>query len=118
MYTIDSDPHLRLIRLVLSGFWGADEAHAFAREQQAEVRKLGPPYGSHLTLADVGNLSVQSQTVSATLRELVVHATFVSRRLALIGGEGLALIQVKRIANRSEMRLFTSSVDAEQWLLS
>ncbi len=118
MYSIASDPRHRMIRLVLAGFWDVDEARAFATEQQAEVRKFGPPNASHLTLADVRDFAVQTQEVSAILRELVRNAASTSKRLAVVGGEGLVRIQVKRITDRDEMQLFATVTDAESWLLS
>ncbi|RYY10607.1 MAG: hypothetical protein EON55_15975 [Alphaproteobacteria bacterium] len=118
VYTIEADPSRKLLRLTLAGFWSASEAVAFAREQQAAVKKLGPPYGTHLTLADVRNFAVQTQEVTAVIRDLVLHATATSKRIALVGGEGLARIQFTRITQRQDVRRFATMEDADFWLFT
>ena len=118
MYTIAADRERRLLRLELTGFWSSDEASAFARDQQLAVRRLGPPFGTHLTLADVSNWDIQSQDVSAIIRDLVLNAASTSKRIALVGSRGLARMQFKRIVDREGMRVFMSSLDAEAWLTS
>jgi hypothetical protein len=118
MYTIDSDPPHRLLRLVLSGFWTEEEARAFARDQQAAVRRLGPPFGTHLTLADLRSFALQTHEVSEVIRQLVINAAATSKRIAMVGGEGLARMQFKRITARDDARMFDTVEEAEAWLLS
>lgn len=118
MYTIEIEPERRLVRVVLAGFWSVEEANAFAAEQQAAVRTLGPPYGSHLTLADVRDFAVQKQEVSAAIRDLVLNAAATSSRIAVVGGSGLALLQFRRITQREGARQFDDLDEAERWLLA
>lgn len=113
MYTVSADPPRRLIRLTLTGFWTVEEATAFAHDQQAAVRELGPPFGTHLTLADVRDFAIQTQEVSAVIRDLVVNAAATSKRIALVGGEGLARIQVRRITERDAVQRFETIEEAE-----
>ena len=118
MYSIVSDKPRRLLTLELTGFWDIDEANAFARDQQRAVRAFGPPFGTHLTLADVSGWPIQSQSVSAIIRDLVVNAGATSKRIALVGGDGLVRMQLKRVVERDGMRMFSSCREAEAWLVS
>lgn len=119
MYTIECDHRRRMLTLVLKGFWSADEARAFVRDEQQAVRRLGPPAGTHLTLADVREFAIQTQEVSTIIRDLVMNGAATSKRIALVvGGEGLARMQSRRIAEREDMQSFTCVKDAEAWLES
>ncbi len=117
MYTFEPDRPRGLLRIALSGFWSAETARDFAVDQQAAVAALGCANGQHVVLVDLSAFKIQSQEVVKLCKAFIEGATNSSRRLALVGGEGLARIQSKRVLGRDEMRIFDSVRDAERWLL-
>lgn len=116
-YIITVDAPRKLVRLQLIGFWTAEMAAAFAAEQQAAVRRICSRPNQHLVLADLREFNLQSQVVVDICRDLIAHASLPSKRLAIVGGEGLARIQIKRILVRDRMEVFASPTEAEAWLL-
>ena len=53
IYTITTNHAVRLIEITLVGFWSVETAKGFVADQELAVAKLGPPYGTRLTLGDV-----------------------------------------------------------------
>lgn len=117
MYTFEPDRARGLLRIALSGFWSAETARDFAVDQQAAVASLGCANGEHVVLVDLSEFKIQSQEVVKLCKAFIEGANNSSRRLALVGGEGLARIQSKRVLGRDEMRMFDSVRDAERWLM-
>ncbi|WP_375382507.1 hypothetical protein [uncultured Sphingomonas sp.] len=117
-YTIEVDVPNRLLLLELVGFWSADTALAFGRDVHAATRRIGVRPHQHLTLADLSRFSLQPQVVVGICRALIVDARLPSRRLAVVAGEGLARIQIKRVLVRDRMEVFSDRSSAMNWLLT
>lgn len=117
MYKIEVDIPFRMLKLTLEGFWTVEVAHRFATEQELAVARLGPPYGTHLTLADVRNFEVQRREVVDVIRNLVVNARSTYRRIALVGQSALSKLQFARIIERDNARIFNNLNEAHAWLL-
>lgn len=117
-YRIGVDAANKLISLELIGFWSAATAAAFARDQQAAVRRICTRPHQHLVLADLSDFALQPQVVVGICREMIADARLPSRRLAVVGGEGLARIQIKRILVRDRMEVFSDRESATAWLLA
>jgi hypothetical protein len=117
-YTIEADATNRLLTLSLVGFWSAEVAEAFARDQQIAARRLSVRPHQHLTLADLSRFSLQPQVVVGICRALIADAALPSRKLAVVAGEGLARIQIKRILVRERMEVFSDRASAMAWLLA
>jgi hypothetical protein len=118
MYTFELDRPRGLLRIALSGFWSAETARVFAVDQQAAVAALGCARGAHIVLTDLSELKIQTQEVVNICKAFIDGAGNSSRRLALVGGEGLARIQSKRVLGRDNMKVFNSVREAEEWLLA
>ena len=116
-YTIEVDEPNKLLLLELIGFWSAETAAAFARDQQVAVRRVSARPHVHLTLADLSRFSLQPQVVVGICRTLIAEAQIPSRRLAVVAGEGLARIQIKRILVRDRMQVFNDRAAANARLL-
>ncbi|RYD59866.1 MAG: hypothetical protein EOP60_01090 [Sphingomonadales bacterium] len=118
MYAFELDQPRGLLRIKLIGFWNLETASAFAIDQQVAVASLGCGKNMHVVLADLSDFKIQSQEVVNACKAFIDGARNSARRLALVGGEGLARIQSKRVLGREEMRMFSNVRDAEEWLLS
>lgn len=120
MYAFETSHEDRIITLRMGGVMSIEEAHACAAAKEAEVDRLGPPYDDHSTLVDVRELRVQPQDILAIFTNFVAATRHKSRRIAIVGGEGTARMQFRRIAEsaplRAGMRFFTDIGEARAWL--
>lgn len=116
IYTITTNHAVRLIEITLVGFWSVETAKGFVADQELAVAKLGPPYGTHLTLGDVRSFDVQQKEVATIIRDLVLNARSTSKRLALVGSVSLARMQFARITAREDSRIFDDFDEAKRWL--
>ena len=120
MFEVETNHSERLIFLRMEGVLSVDEAHACAAAKEAAVESLGPPY-VHSTLVDIRDLRLQAQEIFAIFTNFVATTKHKSRRIAIVGGEGTARMQFRRVAERAplrdDMRFFTEVGEARDWLL-
>ena len=120
MYEYETNHEDRIITLRMGGVMSIEEAHACAAAKEAEVERLGPPYDAHSTLVDIRDLRVQPQEILAIFTNFVAATKHKSRRIAIVGGEGTARMQFRRIAERAPlragMRFFTDPREALDWI--
>jgi hypothetical protein len=121
MFEIETNHAERVIFLRMGGVMSVDEAHACAAAKEAAVDSLGPPYDAHSTLVDIRDLRLQAQEIFAIFTNFVATTKHKSRRIAIVGGEGTARMQFRRVAEsaplRDDMRFFTVGDEARDWLL-
>jgi hypothetical protein len=98
-----------------------DGARECAAAKEAAVDSLGPPY-AHSTLLDVRDFRVQPQDIFAVFTNFVATTRRKSSRIAIVGGEGTARMQFRRVAEREPLRdgirFFTAVDEARDWLES
>jgi hypothetical protein len=120
MFEIETSHADRIIFLRMSGGFTVDDARACAAAKEAAVDSLGPPYDAHSTLLDIRDFRVQSQDVFAVFTNFVAMTKYKSRKIAIVGGEGTARMQFRRVAEREplrdDMRFFTDVREARDWL--
>lgn len=120
MFELDPDHSTRIIFLRMAGILSVAESHACAAAKEAAVERLGPPYNAHSTLVDIRDLRLQSQEVFAIFTNFVANTKHKSLRIAIVGGQGTARMQFRRVAERSplraDMRFFTDLGEARDWL--
>ena len=120
MYAFETSHDDRIITLRMAGVLSMEEALACAAAKEAEVERLGPPYDLHSTLVDIRDLRVQPQEILAIFTNFVAATRHKSRKIAIVGGEGTARMQFRRIAERAPlrdgMRFFTDVREARDWL--
>ena len=120
MFEIATSQPDRIIVLRISGVLSIDDARACAAAKEAAVESLGPPYDDHSTLLDVRDFRVQTQDVFAIFTDFVAMTKHKSRKIAILGGEGTARMQFRRVAEREPlregMRYFTDAGEARTWL--
>jgi hypothetical protein len=75
-----------------------------------------------MTLVDVRGLRLQPQEIYAIYTNFVATTKHKSRKVAIVGGEGTARMQFRRVAERAplrdDMRLFTVMAEARDWLVA
>lgn len=120
MFEIETNKANRLIFLRMSDGFTLEGARECAAAKEAAVDSLGPPYDEHSTLVDIRDLRVQSQDVFAIFTNFVAMTKHKSRKIAIVGGEGTARMQFRRVAEREplrdNMRFFTVVREAREWL--
>ena len=121
MFEIETNQADRIIFIRMSGVFAVDEAHACAAAKEAAVDSLGPPYDDHSSLVDIRDLRLQPQEIFAVFTNFVATTKHKSRRIAIVGGEGTARMQFRRVAERAplrdHMRFFTDTDEARDWLV-
>src|SRR4051812_10428407 len=120
MFEIETSQADRIITLRMSGGVTPDEARACAAAQEAAGGRLCPPHDAHSTLLDIRDFRVQAQEIFAIFTNFVATTKHKSRKIAIVGGEGSARMQFRRVAEREplrdDMRFFTVVDDARGWL--
>jgi len=119
MFEIETSHEDRIIALRMSGLFTIDGARECAAAKEAAVDSLGPPY-AHSTLLDVRDFRVQPQEIFAIFTNFVATTRHKSRKIAIVGADGTARMQFRRVAERDplrdDMRLFTDVREARAWL--
>ena len=115
-FTITIDRSRWRITTVLRGFWTQDVFAAYATELMAKAGRTGWPESRHTVLSDVGAFAIQSQAVFSMFVRLIEDDPHKPRRLALVGGNGLARMQFHRVLHGDDMKLFADLAEAERWL--
>lgn len=119
MFEIETSHANRLIYLRMSGAFTVEGARECAAAKERAVQALGPPY-SHSTLLDVRDFRIQPQDIFAVFTGFVANTKHKSRKIAVVGGEGSARMQFRRVVERDrlrdDMRFFTEVSDAREWL--
>jgi hypothetical protein len=120
MFEIETSHEDRIIFLRMIGGFTMEGARACAAAKEEAVQSLGPPYDDHSSLVDVRELRVQPQDIFAIFTNFVAMTKHKSRKIAIVGGEGTARMQFRRVAEREplrdDMRFFTIASEARDWL--
>ena len=120
MFEIETSHADRIICVRMIGGFTIEGARACAAAKEAAVNDLGPPYDDHSSLVDVRKLRVQSRDIFAIFTNFVAMTRHKSRKIAIVGGEGTARMQFRRVAEREplrdNMRFFTAVREARDWL--
>lgn len=117
-FTVCAEPARDLIRITLSGFFGADDLTAFRESMAAAHRDLSCGPHRHVTLVDVSAMKVQSQDMVAAFGGLLADSSFHSRRLAFVVDPTLLRAQVRRALDGRAAQWFATRAAAEAWLFA
>lgn len=114
MYRVTVDPVRRLIRASLCGFFSSEEVAAFAVEEQAAARALGP--GPFDLLIETAGGMTQAQDVVTAFQRLAETAEVKAARIAVACESSLLRLQLRRILTSDKVAIFEGLPDAEAWL--
>lgn len=120
MFEIDTNHADRIIVVRMIGGFDLESARQCAAAKEAAVNDLGPPFDAHSTLVDIRQLRIQTKDVFSIFTNFVAMTRHKSRRIAILGGEGTARMQFRRVAEREplrdNMRFFTDADEGLDWL--
>ena len=117
-FTVCAEPARDIIRITLSGFFGAEDFAAFQQSLIAAHRQLTCGPNRHVTLIDTSAMKVQSQDMVAAFRDVLADPTLHSRRLAFVVDPTLLRSQVRRALDGRAAQWFASKTMAEAWLFA
>lgn len=119
-WTVSIEPHRRLLRLGITGFFTPADVANFSREVAAQIARLRPiPNGAaHVTLCDTRGVQIQSQEVVTAFADMLAHPVARSRKLAYVIDATLARMQIRRLTARDDARYFDTVIAAEAWLFA
>ncbi len=116
MFHIEIDDRIGLMDVRLSGLMSIEEVRRY-------IAELGSAFVRHqmragyLMRVDVSLAMLQSQAVIAALQDQIAHFPK-ARRIAIVTGDSLVRIQVRRVMTQSYARMFTTAGEGLVWLLS
>lgn len=117
-FQIRSDVARSLLRISMTGFWSERDVFDFIAAEQAAAAALPCKKGEHLVLADLSDLKIQSQATVALFQDFIRTPTLRSRKLAMVGGKGIAWMQIRRMMVRESIAAFADINSAEFWLFA
>lgn len=98
------------------GFWTMPLFEEFRAALAIKAQPLDWSWGEHTVLTDLSDFAIQSKEVFGAFAEMIEHDPSQPRRAALVGGNGLAQMQFRRVLRAENMRLFHGIDEAERWL--
>ena len=116
-HAISVDVGRLLVTLRLAGFLTPDDVQRIAAEEQAAVRTLGVPSGTHNFLIDARALDIQAGVIVDVVQHMTDSVPLKPRRLAIIARYGLNKIQARRMIGDHEIGLFDSEDEALAYLV-
>lgn len=116
IYSITLVPERFLVRVTMSGFYEPDEALAFGQDIVRAQTRLECAPNDHLTLCDIRDMAIQSQSAVEAFMRVVGSDRIRSRKLAFVVARSLARMQARRLTTRPNVEFFEDVTDAEAWL--
>jgi len=116
-HAISVDSRRLLVTLRLAGFLTPNDVQRIAAEEQAAVRTLGVPSGTHNFLIDARALDIQAGVIVDVVQHMTDSVPLKPRRLAIIARYGLNKIQARRMIGDREIGLFDSEDEALAYLV-
>ncbi|MBV9749762.1 MAG: STAS/SEC14 domain-containing protein [Acetobacteraceae bacterium] len=115
MFTITSDPARGLIQATLAGFFDVEGFQRYAAEAEALIRRTIARRGAYSILLDVSECAIQSQEVVAAFQRHVASVPR-AKRCAVVTGDSIIRMQVRRMMRGPTMRACADRVSALEWL--
>lgn len=117
-YAITVDPARLLVTLRLAGFLTPDDVRRIAAEEQAAVKTLGVPSGTHRFLIDSRALDAQAADVIELVQQTTDTIPLKPARLAILARYGLNRMQTRRMIGERGIGLFDEEDAALAWLMA
>jgi len=118
MYDISFDEQNRVLTLRQSGFWNLNMVQRYIADVAAEADRVARRHGDFSILTDNSEFQVQSLDVMEAFMAFTQGAMERNRdrRVAIIVSSALAKMQVARISEGGNVRIFNDRAGAMQWL--
>lgn len=117
-FVIDVDVPQDLVKISMTGFFFEKDIDRFVIARNRAHRLLKCRANMHLTLVDIRGMKIQSQVSVEAFRSVLNNPAYISRKLAIIVSQSLAVLQIKRAAAGRDARFFEDVDLATAWLLA
>ncbi len=117
-FNIDVDVARDLVLIRMGGFFGPEAIERFITARNAAHSRLRCAPNQHMTLNDLTHMSIQSQEMVLSFRQMLADPTHRSRKLAFVHASTLARMQLQRAAASRDVAYFRTAEEAEAWLCS
>jgi hypothetical protein len=117
-FSVETDRSRGLIRIALGGFFTGDDIRDFVKARNDAQEALGRAPDTYLTLCDVREMTMQSQTIVDAFEQILAAPERRARRLAFVVGPALARSHLLRALIRSNAKCFVDPTLAEAWLFA
>jgi len=119
MFTMSADPlFASMLHFKVEGLWDEEDAGRFGKAAAALIATVPVPAGRHVSTMDISAFKIQSQSIVRACHDMIEQGVL-GHRVAYIVGDGLARIQLRRVAVPGiEVREFAHIFQARHWLLS
>jgi hypothetical protein len=117
-YSVNPERENNLLVVTLYGFFSVEDIALLRADLLRGIESLGCRPGQHLALHDIRDCKIQSQEVVNALRAMSDEKHVVARRLAIVAGNSLMRMQLKRILVGRDCRIFEDLGWARHWLLA
>jgi hypothetical protein len=113
-YSLELHPPGDLITTTLSGFFTVAGVMAYAAEAEQLIERTALLHGGYRLIIDVSGCAIQPQDV---ITAFSVHVDNVprARRLAVVTGDSIIRMQMRRIIRHSDMAMVESAPEALVW---
>ncbi|HVF93462.1 MAG TPA: hypothetical protein VM900_04025 [Sphingomonas sp.] len=102
----------------MTGFLSADQIDELRAGLVQAIASLNCPRGTHRSIFDIRACKIQSQDIVQALRGMSETRGAVAQRLAIVVGESLMRMQLRRIVSDKRLaRTFDDVRSAEAWVL-
>lgn len=105
----------QLVSSTLTGFFNLDHVAAYVAEAEHTIHTCFRQHGRYRMLLDVSGCAIQSQDVLAAFIAHVQRMP-VSCRSAIVVGNSVVRMQVRRVMNRPNVAVFENHADALAWV--
>jgi hypothetical protein len=116
-FSIEVDPALDLVRIVMTGLLLPEHVSDFFEARRTAHAMLNCPPGRHVTLTDLRSVKIMPQETVAAFGTLLTKRESRARRLAFVVSATLVRNQLVRALAGRDSRCFDDMTQAEAWLL-
>jgi hypothetical protein len=117
MFTIETQPEHKLVRVKLSGMLTLEEVEEFYRQEHDAILRMGCALGEQIVLVDMTECPIQMQQIVSAFQNTMDRPDR-AWRLAMVTGGSLSRIQARRVAQREYVAMFDTTAEAEAWLFA
>jgi hypothetical protein len=98
------------------GMWKGEILSAYVRDTERAERQMRHSSTAFTTLVDLREFNVQTQQIALEMRALVDGLNTSTKKTAIVMDSALLKLQAMRITTAPHRRIFSSILEAENWL--
>lgn len=117
-FSISVDPDRDLLHITLAGFFSVDDVARFSGAITTGLSQLHCGPNRHLTLVDIREMKIQSQSSVGEFQRVLVNARTRGRAIAFVVAQSLARMQAQRVASERFSAYFETQEQAKNWLFT